>query len=214
MPRIDDYKQALEMGRRELVGKNPDLVASLSGAKIMRHKEGDIALSLPFLNEGISISWPEIELTREDSNKELSIQQQILILHYLLGAWRANGPGITGQWCGFQDIPDGRFYLDAFVKRAKAPLLDAFGTHPEKLTETSKRLYGAEPFDYGDISVMVKALPLVRVALIIWKGDEEFPPEGNILFDQNISQLLSAEDIAWLAGMIVYPLMEAARGGK
>ncbi|MBW2027608.1 MAG: DUF3786 domain-containing protein [Deltaproteobacteria bacterium] len=213
MPRIDDYKQALEIGRRELVGKNPDLVASLSGAKVTRHREGDIALSLLFLNEGINISWPKIEFTCEDSNKELSIQQQILILHYFLGAWRANGPGITGQWCGFQDIPDGRFYLDAFVKRAKAPLLKAFGTCPERLVEAAKRLYGAEPFDHGDISVKVKAFPLVRVALIIWKGDEEFPPEGNILFDRNISQLLSAEDIAWLAGMIVYPLMGSAGGG-
>jgi hypothetical protein len=50
------------------------------------------------------------------------------------------------------------------------------------------------------------------VALIIWKGDEEFPPEGNILFDRNILKMLSAEDIAWLSGMIVYPLMGMAKG--
>jgi hypothetical protein len=48
--------------------------------------------------------------------------------------------------------------------------------------------------------------------LIIWKGDDEFPPEGNILFDRNILQILSAEDIAWLSGMVVYPLIGMTRG--
>ncbi|MBW2064372.1 MAG: DUF3786 domain-containing protein [Deltaproteobacteria bacterium] len=207
MPRIDDYKQALELGRRGLTGKNPDLVARLSGAQIVRDKDGNTALSLAFLNEDIWISWPEIGISSSDPNRELFIQQQILILHYLHGAWAENGPGLTGEWCAFQDIPDGRFYLDAFRKRAKTPLLRAFGAEPERLIEVAKAVYDAEPFDHGDVSVLVKAFPLVRVALIIWKGDEEFPPESNILFDRNISRLLSAEDIAWLAGMIVYPLM-------
>jgi hypothetical protein len=62
---------------------------------------------------------------------------------------------------------------------------------------------------------MVKALPLVPVALIIWRGVDEFPPEGNILFDKNILDLLSAEDVAWLSGMVVYPLIGMAkRGGR
>jgi len=52
---------------------------------------------------------------------------------------------------------------------------------------------------------------MVPVALILWKGDDEFPPEGTILFDRNISHILSAEDIAWLAGMIIYPLLGMAR---
>ena len=111
----------------------------------------------------------------------------------------------------FQDIPDGRFYLDAFLKRAKVPLVGAFGTRPEKLIEVATKAYGAVPFDHGDCSVRVKALPLIDVALILWKGDEEFPPEGNVLFDKSISRILSAEDVAWLAGMIVYPLIGMAK---
>ena len=47
----------------------------------------------------------------------------------------------------------------------------------------------------------------VPVALVLWRGDEEFPPDGTILFDRTVSKLLSAEDIAWIAGMVVYPLV-------
>jgi len=70
------------------------------------------------------------------------------------------------------------------------------------------------PFDQGDHSVVVRAFPLVPVALILWEGDDEFPPEGNLLFDRSISHILSAEDIAWLAGMIVYPIMGMAGDEK
>jgi hypothetical protein len=212
MPRIDDYKQALELGRKDLADKNPDLLASCSGAVIKRDKQGNSALSLNLLNRKIILSWPELAFAQKGSDAEVPIQEQILLLHYLHGSWSSSGAGITGEWISFQEVPDGKFYLDAFHRRAKNPMVQAFGHHPELLVKLAGEAFGAEPSDQGDVSVLVKALPLVPVALIIWKGDEEFPPEGNILFDRNILKMLSAEDIAWLSGMVVYPLMGMARG--
>jgi hypothetical protein len=90
-------------------------------------------------------------------------------------------------------------------------MVQVFGGEPEVLIKLATEAYGAVPSDQGDISVKIMALPRVPVALILWKGDEEFPPEGNILFDRSISHILSAEDIAWLAGMIIYPLIGMAR---
>jgi hypothetical protein len=54
-------------------------------------------------------------------------------------------------------------------------------------------------------------LPAVPLQLILWEGDDEFPAEANILFDKTIGRILSPEDIAWLAGMVVYRLMALAR---
>jgi hypothetical protein len=90
-------------------------------------------------------------------------------------------------------------------------LVQAFGEKPERMVELASQAYGARPFNQGDASVLVRAFPRITVALILWKGDEEFPPEGNILFDRNIIEILSAEDIAWLAGMVVYPLIGMAK---
>jgi hypothetical protein len=212
MPRIDDYRQALELGRKKLSGKDLDLIASFSGAEIQRDKQGGTGLRLNFLNKEILMSWPELEFSYKNSPEELPIQQRILLLHYLHGTRSSKGAAIKGEWIAFQDVPDGKFYLDAFLKRAKTPLVKAFGTHPELLVEMAKKAYAAMPFDHGDFSVVVKALPQVPVALILWEGDDEFPPEGNILFDRNISDIFSAEDIAWLAGMVVYPLAGMAKG--
>lgn len=210
MPRIDDYKQARALTKKELSEKDPDLVAKFSGASIRNDSQGSRVLLLNFLNRDFSISWPDLEFSYKGSDEEVPIQQQILLLHYLHGAWSSSGAKTTGEWISFQDVPDGRFYMDAFLKRAKNPLLTGFGHNPELLMEIATKAYITSPLDYGDSSVVIEALPLVPVALVLWKGDEEFPPEGNVLFDRNISNILSAEDIAWLAGMVIYPLIGMA----
>jgi hypothetical protein len=211
MPRIDDYKQASQLGKEALAGKNPDLVASFSGAQVERDGEGRTVLCLSFLNQDVLIPWPELDFVAKTTREPLPIQQEILLLHYLQGAWSAGGAATEGTWIAFQEIPDGRFYLDAFQRRAKNPLVQTFGHNPEQLLELAKASFGAKPSDQGDCSMVVRALPLVPVALVLWQGDDEFPPEGNILFDRSVSSFLSAEDVAWLAGMVVYPLIGMAK---
>jgi hypothetical protein len=212
MPRIDDYKQALELGRAAIREKDPDLLAGLSGASIHRDTGSAVSLKLLFLNQEILVSWPGMRITAKHSAEELPIQQQILVLHYLFGAFSSDGIGLTGEWIAFQDIPDGKFYLDAFQRRAKIPMVQTFGERPNLLLELGKETYGATQGEEGDLSIVIRAFPLVELLLMIWERDDEFPPEGNILFDRNIVDLISAEDTAWLAGMVVYPLMGMAEG--
>ncbi|MGE5841919.1 MAG: DUF3786 domain-containing protein [Deltaproteobacteria bacterium] len=211
MPRIDDYKQALKLAADQLRDKDLEALARLSGAVTGRDKEGRKTLVLDALNQKVSLTWPDFAFSPERPGAEIPIQQQILYLHYLCGAWSSKGAGASGQWISFQEIPDGRFYMDAFQRRAKNPMVMSFGDQPELLLKVATELYGAVPFDQGDASVVVRALPLVPIALILWKGDEEFPPEGNVLFDRSVVRILSAEDIAWLSGMVVYPLIGRLR---
>jgi len=209
MARIDDYRKAAQLGRDALEGKNPRGIANRSGASFQGEGENRGTLLLPFLNRTLALSWPELEIRFKDTGEEVPLQQQVLILHYLNGA---QGAEVEGEWVAYQEVPDGKFYLDAFLRRAKIPLVNAFGKQPEKLLSVAGKVYGAKPFDHGDCSVVVQAFPRVPVALILWEGDDEFPPEGNLLFDRSISKILSAEDIAWLAGMIIYPIMGMAAG--
>ena len=209
MPRIDDYKKAVELGKKELKDKNPKRIGGLSGAEFEADSNGNTVLTMDFLNRKVSITWPDLKIAFKDSGEELPIQQQVLLLHYLNGS---KGSRVTGEWIAYQEVPDGKFYLDAFLRRAKNPMVQGFGNQPELLVNLATEVYGARPLDQGDLSVIVQALPMVPVALILWKGDEEFPPEGTILFDRSISNILSAEDIAWLAGMIIYPLLGMAKG--
>ena len=211
MPRIDDYNQALKLASEQHVEKDLEILASLSGAGVERNREGRKTLVLKALNQKVSITWPDFTFASEKAEEEIPIQQQVLYLHYLCGVWSSKGGRTTGEWISFQEIPDGRFYMDAFQRRAKNPMVTTFGEKPDLLVKVATELYGAVPFDQGDVSVVVRALPLVPIALILWKGDEEFPPEGNVLFDRSIIGILSAEDTAWLSGMVVYPMIGKAK---
>jgi len=207
MPRIDDYKQALELGKGRLSRIDPKGAADLFGADFRTDEAGRPSIRMEFLGKKVLVDWPLLDAVFEATGASLPIQQQILLLHYLEGAVSSPGVRPKGEWISYQEVPDGRFYLDAFMRRAKNPLIEAFGQQPDRLIPLAETLYGAIPLDQGDVSVLIRALPMISVALIMWRGDEDFPPDGNILFDRTVSGFLSAEDIAWLAGMIVYPLV-------
>lgn len=210
MARIDDFKQAKEIVKNRLLKYDPDFIAGYSGVKIIKHGHEVNALGLRFLNRAINISWPGMDFSYEEGTGDISIQQQAFLLHYLNGACSSRCTGMSGEWVSYQDIPDGRFYMDAFIRRAKAPLIQTFGLNANRMVEIARSVYNAEPLSLGDFSVKINALPCVPVALIIWEGDDEFPPDGNLLFDKTASNILSAEDIALLAGMVVYPMVGMA----
>ena len=212
MSRIDDFIMARALSGNKLAEKDLNSVVRFSGAIPHHDGKGQLrSLSIKFLNRDVIISWPEMGFSYSGSDDEVPIQQQVLLLHYLNGACNAAAGGGKCEWISFQDLPEGRFYMDAFIKRAKDPLLRAFGTDPKKMAELASEIYNATPMEFGDYSVVVQALPMVQVVLVLWRGDEEFPAEGNILFDRGISGILPAEDIALLAGLVVYPLAGMAK---
>ncbi|MBN1625843.1 MAG: DUF3786 domain-containing protein [Deltaproteobacteria bacterium] len=212
MARIDDYKHARSLSIKELEGKDIESIARFSGAVMNHDSDGQLnALSIRFLNRDVIISHPGMKFSYKDTGDDVPLQDQVLILHYLVGAGNSGEGEAVEKWVSFQDLPEGRFYMDSFIKRAKEPLLRTFGSDPKKMAELAERMYGAFPIDFGDFSMVVRALPMVPVALVLWQGDDEFPPEGNILFGHNISGILPAEDIALLAGMVVYPMVGMAK---
>ena len=143
MPRIDDYIKAVELGKKELKDKNPKRIAGLSGAEFEADYDGNAMLTLDFLGRNVSMTWPGLELAFKDSGEEVPIQQQVLLLHYLNGS----GSRVTGQWIAYQEVPDGRFHLDAILRRAKIPMVHGFGNQPELLVKLATDAYGARPLD-------------------------------------------------------------------
>ena len=205
MPRIDDYKAAIALAVAELQQINPRSLEARTGAAYFL-EECDQGLVLPYFGQPRRIVWPEVKVSPVGDPKEIPLTEQILILHYLL---RASGEPLTGRTIDFRQVPEGGFYWSAFVSRAKKPLLETFGHDLELYAKVAQTL-GGEPQPLGDAAARFLAFPRVPVTHILWGGDEEFPPEANILFDETISGYFPTEDIAALAGASVYRLMGAA----
>ena len=208
MARIDDYKKALEIGKEEISKKNPLHLCRVSGGQFIEKANEPNSIQIKFLNRMVTISWPDL-IFSQDSDKEITIKEKILILHYLNNAKKED---LTGELIAYQEIPSARFYLSAFNARSRDPFIAAFGDTPDKLPVVAQELFAAQIASMGDVSVTIQAFPKVPITLIIWRGDEEFSPYGTILFDSSIKDnLLSAEDISELVSMIVYPLIAKAQ---
>jgi hypothetical protein len=205
MPRVDDYKAAIALAQAELKKINPKRLADLSRCEYF-YEDTREWLIVPFFGQPRKVSWPEVTVSLVEGEKEIPLTEQILILHYLLNT---TGEPLSGREIDFRSVPEGGFYWSAFASRAKKPLLETFGHDPELYRKVAGAMGGA-PRDLGDASATYMAFPLVPVTHVLWGGDEEFPPDANILFDETIPRHLSTEDIAALAGSSVYRLMGAA----
>jgi hypothetical protein len=74
MPRIDDYNQARDLARKQLLQGNPELVARFSGATINGGKESGVILSFPFLNRRTAVAWGDFRMSFEETDEEVPIR--------------------------------------------------------------------------------------------------------------------------------------------
>lgn len=211
MARIDDYRESFRLAAEELKAANLQRLAMLAGADFWIAEEGLANLRVPFFSAPYLIQVGEnVQVLKEGDEGEVPLPEKILLCHYLL---HASGEAPTGELINFRQIPDGHFYFDAFQRRARDPFLATFGGQSERFRHCAETL-GAQPVPAGDVGMSFQVLPNITVQLVLWHGDEEFPPEAGILFDAGIRRNLAVEDIAVLSGMLVYRLMGMARSNK
>jgi hypothetical protein len=203
--RTDDFKNAIALAREDLAGRDKNQVADLSGAQLAGE-----SLSLTFLNRKALVNATDYGVRWADQaeGEEFALTDAVMLLHYLQGA---KGVGPTGEIVAYRQIPGGEFYTAAFRKRAEIPLTKTFGKNPGALLRAAAGLGGSPRADLGDEAAIFRVLPLIDVLTVIHLGDEEFEPEGQVLFDRSVTHALSVEDAAWLGSAVVYRLMGLAR---
>jgi hypothetical protein len=204
------YNLAFKLAGEQLAANgNLEERCQKSGAGYERAGSKEI-VAVEFLNQPYRITFPDVDVSLVASGAEVPISDKVLILHYLT---RASGVPLSNRLIAFQELPEGGSYMRTFSKRSIEPLVRHFGGEPERLVEVAERL-GGQKVDYGDVAVKISGFKLVPVTLVLWRGDDEFPPRGNILFDSTIPEYLSTYDITMLCEAIVWRLVRALREGS
>jgi hypothetical protein len=171
-----------------------------SGAQYLADRK---TVAIEHLNRTYQIGYPEGEVTLADSNEVVPVRDKILILHYFT---RARGTPLTGKMITYKELQEGINYYPTFFKRAIAPIVNRYKDEPQKLLDAAKRL-GGNKADYGDTAVTIPAFPFIPLTFVLWRGDKEFAPDGNIMFDSTIPDYLPTEDITILCELIAWRLV-------
>ncbi len=195
---------AIELASKILEKMDPKDLSKRTGALYLDQDR----ILLNYLNNSyiVNIRNSQISL-KEDEKEEIPLKDRILILHYLT---QAKGTPLTNKLITYAQIQGGKFYCPVFQKRTVEPILRYFGHQPQLLINASEPIGGVKA-KYGDSSISIDPFPFVRFFIIIWRGDDEIPPNGNILFDKNITDYLTAEDIAVLSETITWKIINYIR---
>ncbi len=173
-----------------------------TGADWESQGEGKV-ISLRFVGEQYSVSWPEVEITASKKKSPVPIREKLLILHYLN---TSKGTPVSGRAITFRELPAGQVYFPTYIKRAVNPFVEAFTADPDRLLQVATKLGGHEGV-VGDVSAVIEAFPRVSLTYVLWKGDSELSTEGNILYDANITDYLPIEDITILTESITWRMV-------
>lgn len=160
---------------------------------------------IEYLNQSYVMAIPGMEISLRGSarrGEDVDLTDRILMLHYLI---TAGGTAATGKVIGLRQVPGGSCEHASFAREVVTPLLDRFGREPERLVEAAAELGGSRA-NYGSVAVSIKAFPRVSVIIVLWRGDDEFPPNATILFDSTVTDYLSTEDLAVLCERIAQKL--------
>jgi len=195
------YGLALKIAREELTHTDIAGQCRRSGAE---HLPDQKAVIVEFVNQPYQISLPGGEVTV--AGREPPVAEKILVLHYFL---QAKDTPLTNDLISFKELPEGSGYYPTFYARAIKPLVKQLGREPRRLAEVAAIL-GGRPASHGDVSVTIDGFRKVPVTLVLWRGDDEFPPEGNILLDSSISHYLPTEDIIFLCQTVTWRLVKAS----
>ncbi|UCF09755.1 MAG: DUF3786 domain-containing protein [Candidatus Bipolaricaulota bacterium] len=190
----------IEAARAELAGQALEELAGRSGTTA-----ADDALEFLFLGSTVRIAWPEMAVCAE-SGADAPEETQILLLDYLS---RSDGSPFAGRWIGFQELPHGAFYRHAFQGYTGDQLVRDLEGDMDRFLRGATAI-GGEPIDIGDAGYAFTVLPRVRLAVVWWDGDEEFPAKAHVLFDASAGTYLPTDGLAIVGRMLCRRLQAEA----
>ncbi len=131
---------------------------------------------------------------------ELPVFTQAMLLYYF---HTADGTPLAGRWISFADLPDGRFYNQAFQGYTGGELQRHFKNDTEALGQAALRSSGSLlPGAPGNLAFRFQALPRLPLILVIWEGDEDFPASYQFLFDAATAHYLPTDACAILGSTL------------
>ena len=153
-------------------------------------------LALEFLGGTYTVSHPDFTIT---GPTPLSNPERILFLRYLLdGAYAMP----SGEYLTYREFPWGEVYLQQFTGRCIKRFAFSYNGRTELLGRIMERL-PAHPVKMGDIGYELELMDGLSIQLILWQGDDEFPPNAQILFSENFQQAFTAEDMANIGDIVL-----------
>lgn len=162
------------------------------------------AFTMTLLGRSYRISWPAYAITADDGFQP-PLPVQTFLLRRLLEGTTA---GWLGTWKTFREMPWGEMYHKPYSGRVLTRAAYSFGFKRAKFAAACEKL-GAAKLRHGDAGYEFEFIGPFRMQILMWEGDDEFPPSAQVLYSENFADCFAAEDRV-VAGDILISHIKAA----
>ncbi len=143
------------------------------------------AFRLTLLGTEYAITWPEYSISPAPA-----LPMQTFLLRRLIegksAAW-------LGTWKTFREMPWGEMYNTPYTGRVLKRAAFGFGFKVAKFAAACEKL-GAKKLPHGDAGYEFDFFGPFKMQILLWEGDDEFPPNAQVLYSENFAEAFVAED--------------------
>ncbi len=157
------------------------------------------------LGRDYAIAHPVYGLQALDGGALPPLPTQTFLLRYLLEGRAVES---TGNWLTFREMPWGELYIKPYTGRVLTRAAFTFGTRLAAFQAAAQKL-GGLPVAHGDAGFEFTLVDNYRMRILVWEGDDEFPPNAQVLYTDNFTDGFAPEDRV-VAGDILISHIKAA----
>ncbi len=148
------------------------------------------AFCLTLLGHPYCITHPEFSISGEGGTALKSLPAQTFLMRWLLEGKQTAG---SRDFLTFREMPWGELYIQPFTGRVLKRAAFSFGTRLEAFRAACTAM-GGLPLQAGDAGFEFTLLGNYRLRMLLWAGDDEFPPSAQLLYSANFVDGFAAED--------------------
>ena len=151
-------------------------------------ENGEFTVTL--LGRKFAISHPQYAIRALDGGKVPPLPTQTFLLRYLL---ESKDVSWAGEWKTFREMPWGEMYITPYTGRVLTRAAFTFGTRIGAFKAAAEKM-GGEAVKHGDAGYCFNLIGNYQMQILVWEGDDEFPPNAQVLYSDNFADGFAAED--------------------
>ena len=156
------------------------------------------------LGREFAISHPAYAIRAVDGGVIPPLPTQTFLLRYLMESKKTPW---CGTWKTFREMPWGEMYIKPYTGRVLTRAAFTFSFKLAAFAAACEKM-GATKLPHGDAGYQFELVDGYHVQILIWQGDEEFPPNAQVIYSDNFAEGFAAEDRV-VAGDILITTIKA-----
>lgn len=156
------------------------------------------------LGRAYAIAHPVYAIRALDGGNVPPLPTQTFLLRYLL---EGRTVAAVGNWLTFREMPWGELYIKPYTGRVLTRAAFTFGTRVASFRKAAEAM-GGQAVSHGDAGYRFTLIGQYEMQILVWEGDEEFPPNAQVLYSDNFADGFAAEDRV-VAGDILISTIKA-----